>query len=626
MSTPHTKSSRQRLLVYGLTILPVVLLVANYLAGALCLIIFGQDPRQVELATYWYAWSHTIAGSKASDKVALAGAIGWFAAAIVPFLVLVNRRPSNPNVHGKARLANLAEVTGQGFLKGEGVVVGRMGRHLLRFPGSEFVMLSAPTRSGKGVSTVIPTLLSFEGSVVVLDIKGENYQLTAAYRAQALGHSVFYFNPFSENSHRWNPLSYVSKDPHLRGRDLMALAVILFPDDPKNPFFSHSSRNLFVGLALLVLETPELPATLGEILRQVSGKGQPLRIYLTEVIAQRLDAGLPLSGACRDALNRLLQATDETLQNIQSSFVAPLAIWSSPLVDKATSGDDFDLHALRRQKLSVYLHIPAGEVMQASLLLNLFFSQLINENVKTLPEQDASLRLPCLLLLDEFTAIGKVAILAKAVGFIAGYNLRLVLIIQDKAQLVATYGKEDAQNLLSNMGLVICFAPKQLEEAEQLSKMMGDHTVMVRSVQHANVGLLDSGKYGQTVTESEQKRAVMLPQELLAMPSDKALLIRRGMPVAQVDKVVYYKDPLFIQRLQSVRPKAGSAHPHQRGPATVPALPDALWDDYHRQVVRSDHYVQSLPHQNKLPTAIELMAESFFQQYLQSSNNDPPSN
>lgn len=591
--------------LYGLLVVPCILLAANYLAGALCLIIFAQDPRQVELVTYWYAFTHTTAGTKASDKVAWAGAIALFVAALGPFLFFVTRRTRHTDVHGKARLATPAEIAKQGFLGGEGIVAGRIGRHLLRFPGSEFVLLSAPTRSGKGVSTVIPTLLSFDGSAVVLDIKGENYQLTAAYRAQVLGQSVFYFNPFSENSHRWNPLSYVSQDPRLRGRDVMALAVILFPDDPKNPFFSYSSRNLFMGLALLVLETPELPPTLGEILRQVSGKGRSLRQHLTEVMAHRARTGRPLSGACSDALNRILQATDETLQNIQSSFVAPLAIWSSPLVDKATSGNDFDLHALRRQKMSVYLHIPAAEVMQAGLLLNLFFSQLINENVKTLPEQDASLRVPCLLLMDEFTAIGKVAILAKAVGFIAGYNLRLLLVIQDKAQLVATYGKEDAHNLTSNMGLVICFAPKQLEEAEQLSRMMGDHTVVVRSVQHANVGLLNNGKYAQTITESEQKRAVMLPQELLAMADDKALLIRRGMPVALVNKVAYYKDPLFVRRLQLTRP------------TTAPALPAPRWDDYNQQVAQSGYDVAGSTHPAATPADIDLSAQAFFERYLQ---------
>lgn len=625
MSSPPTLLLGRRLMWQWLWVLPLILLAANHMAGMLCLAIFDQDPRQVGWGTYLYAWQHTATGTKVSDKVVLCGAIGLFAAALGPFVWWVSHRPANPNVHGKARFATLAEIAAHGFCSGTGIVVGQLGRHLLRFAGPEFVLLSAPTRSGKGVSTVIPTLLTFEGSAVVLDIKGENYQLTSAYRAKHLKQTIFYFNPFCENSHRWNPLSYVSRDPNFTSRDLMTLAVILFPDDPHNPFFSHASRNVFVGLSLLLFETPELPTTMGEIVRQASGKGQTLKHYLSGVMAQRAQSATPLSTACRDALNRLLHNTDETLQNIQASFVAPLAIWSSPLVDKATSGDDFDLRSLRRHKMTVYLHIPAGEVMQAGLLLNLFFSQLINENVRTLPEHDPSLRVPCLLVMDEFTAIGKIAIVAKSVGFLAGYQLRLLLIIQDKAQLVATYGKEDAHNILANMGLVICFAPRQLEEAEHLSKIIGDSTVVVRSVQHANVGLLNRGQYAQTVTESEQKRAVMLPQELLAMPEDKALLIRRGMPVALVNKVVYYRDKPFRTQLSAL-PASHLAAAHGRFIPAAFALPLPHWERYTHQLSDSDHYLRqsssSIDHPPSQTPPLQALAQSFFAQYLQH----PPHN
>lgn len=597
-------------LASALVLIPLLLLAANYLAGMLCLAFFLQDPRTVGLYTFWYAWEHTQSGSPASTKVLIAAGISLFIALLVPFLMAVTGRKANPNVHGKARFASEKELQNNGFFGSVGMVVGKLGQRLLRFPGTEFVLLSAPTRSGKGVSTVIPSLLSFEGSVVVLDIKGENYQITSYYRASQMGNRVIYFNPFVENSHRWNPLSYVSQDPYARGRDLMALAVILFPDDPKNPFFSHSSRNMFLALGLLVLETPGLPGTVGEILRQASGKGRDLKTHLGDLLAQ----GHTYSQPCQDALNRLLQNSDETLKNIQASFVAPLAIWSSPLIDKATSGDDFDLRQLRREKTTVYLHVPAAEVLQAGFLLNLFFSQLINENVKTLPEQDPSLKVPCLLLLDEFTAIGKVAILAKAVGFIAGYNLRLLIIIQDKAQLVATYGKEDAQNILSNMGLVISFTPKQLEEAEQLSKMIGDQTVKTRSVQHANVGLLNSGKYSESVTETEQKRAVMLPQELLAMAPNRALLIRQGMPVIYAEKVSYFQDAAFTRLLAKVPHRAVGTGAHQRQLPLAWPLPTADWAPFELQMQQSQAFGKSVA----IPTHDdpEALAKAFLAQYL----------
>lgn len=144
--------------------------------------------------------------------------------------------------------------------------------------------------------------------------------------------------------------------------------------------------------------------------------------------------------------------------------------WGNPVKDKATSADDFDLRDVRKRKMSIYMHIPAGEVMQANFIINLFFSQLINENVKTLPEKDPSLKEQCLVLLDEFTAAGKIPIVAKAVGYMAGYNMRLAIVIQDKSQLESVYGKEDSHNIVSNMGLTIFFTPSTTEEAESYSK------------------------------------------------------------------------------------------------------------------------------------------------------------
>jgi type IV secretion system protein VirD4 len=612
-------------IAFGCTMVPLLVLAGNYLAGMLCLVFFSQDPRGVAPDTFWYAWEHTAPGGKASQKVLMAAGISGFICLLLPFLLAVTGRKSNPNVHGKARFATDKEIEKNGFFGKNGMVVGKLKSQLLRFPGNEFVLLSAPTRSGKGVSTVIPSLLSFEGSVVVLDIKGENYQITSHYRASQLGNRVIYFNPFVETSHRWNPLSYVSADPHARGRDLMALAVILFPDDPKNPFFSHSSRNMFLALGLMVLETPELPPTMGEILRQASGKGRALKDHLALRLAEGPMGPAKVSNyslPCQEALNRLLQNSEETLKNIQASFVAPLSIWSSPLIDKATSGDDFDLRSLRREKTTVYLHVPAAEVLQAGFLLNLLFSQLINENVKTLPEHDPALKHPCLLLLDEFTAIGKVAILAKAVGFIAGYNLRLLLIIQDKAQLVATYGKEDAQNILSNMGLVISFTPKQLEEAEQLSKMIGDQTVKTRSVQHANVGLLNSGRYSESVTETEQKRAVMLPQELLAMDPGRALLIRQGMPVIFAEKVCYYRDAYFTERLARVPAFMAGEGAQSRRQYQAWHLPAPDWAAYEKQLERSAAHGQSMQSSVGSEQDVQALAESFLSHYLATANDN----
>ena len=593
MTPTHFKWNKKSKIIMILMGLFLALWVSNYLAGMLCLIFFDQDPQIVQLNTYLYAWQHSYAPSKTSKIVVLAGVIALFICLLPLFLIFITAPKANPNLHGQARFATESEIKQHGFFSDVGLIVGQWGKRLLRFPGNEFVLLSAPTRSGKGVSTVIPTLLSFTDSVVVLDIKGENFQTTSRYRAEQLGHQIYYFNPFVENSARWNPLTYVSRHHHFMSRDLMALAIIIFPEDPQNPFFSNSCRNMFVAIGMLVLETPELSPTIGEIVRQASGKGSGLRDYLNLVLAKKVASTTTcFSPACIQNIHNLLQNSDETLKNIQSSFMAPLSPWLIPLVDKATSANDFDLCQLRQQKISIYLHIPAGELLQAGFLLNLFFSQLINENVRQLPEENPLLQHQCLLLLDEFTAIGKIEIIAKAVGFIAGYNLRLLIVIQDKAQLVATYGKDDAQNIISNMGLLICFTPKQLEEAEHLSKIIGDHTVTVQSVQHANIGLLNAGQYSQSLSVSEQKRAVMLPQELLAMSDKKLLLVRPGMPVIQAQKIFYFSNLFFTKKLMMVKSIARTIAGHTRKIPLAMPLPAAHWPEFTQAFDQSDFYLK----------------------------------
>ena len=150
-------------------------------------------------------------------------------------------------------------------------------------------MLSAPTRSGKGVGVVIPNLLNWPDSVVVLDIKGENYDITAGYRA-AHGQAVYAFSPFDEDarSHRWNPLTAVRTSPLHRVGDLLTIGQVFFPNDgsgtSSEAFFNDQARNLFLGLGLVLLETPALPRTIGEMLRQSSGKGQSLKDHLSGLI------------------------------------------------------------------------------------------------------------------------------------------------------------------------------------------------------------------------------------------------------------------------------------------------------------------------------------------------------
>jgi type IV secretion system protein VirD4 len=178
----------------------------------------------------------------------------------------------------------------------------------------------------------------------------------------------------------------------------------------------------------------------------VANTRQSLKDHLSSAIAQRIKDNNPLSDECADALQRLLSNSDNTLSSIVSTFNAPLTIFADAIVDAATSADDFRLEDLRHRRVSIYVRVPPNRLASARPLLNLFFSQLVSLNTQQLPEQDPTLRFQCLLVNDEFAAMGRVGVISTAAAFLAGYNLRLLTVVQAMSQLDALYGEKEARS------------------------------------------------------------------------------------------------------------------------------------------------------------------------------------
>ena len=259
-----------------------------YLSGVLFLVANRSNPLQahvLSIVSYWRLY-----GDQVAEQKKLRGSIGiavFLGYVLLPAAVIgavSRRRP----LHGDARFATHREVHGSGLLEeGCGILLGRWGNGYLNLTGPEFLMLSAPTRSGKGVAIVIPNLLNWVDSVVVVDIKRENFEITAGYRAK-FGQQVYLLAPFDEQgrSARFNPLTYVRTDMTHRVGDILAIATIFYPLEMRtagssDAFFNDQARNLFLGLALLLVESPELPRTIGEMLRQASGKRKTIKDHLT---------------------------------------------------------------------------------------------------------------------------------------------------------------------------------------------------------------------------------------------------------------------------------------------------------------------------------------------------------
>jgi type IV secretion system protein VirD4 len=445
------------------------------------------------------------------------------------------------------------------------VASGKFKGKLLKFRGQQFVGLSAPTRSGKGVGIVIPNLVNYPDSTVTNDTKLENFRKTAGFR-QSQGQEVFLFSPdgFALNeevdranatlrSHRWNPMSYIRRNHIYRIGDILTIAAVFYPlTGDKNDIWNELAGKLFKGLTLFMLDnetTLNMPVTFTQLLKLTTPDGG-LTAWMKEQIKLEL-----ISDDCKAEFNAFIAAPDETKGSILSNLVSPLAIFSDAVCAAATSDDDFDLRQIRRKRMSIYVGVQPTNLKKFSKLLNLFWSQLIGENTYVLPEDDPSLKYQCLMVLDEFTSLGRVDIIQQAIGYTAGYNMRFLLIYQTDAQLDETknYGKEGAIVLKDNLAVSLIYPPKKVDAiTKATSETLGYKTIKVKNRSRSK-----GSSASTTIAESDQKRALMLPQEIVELGFEKykgvglkQIILMENMRPMIADKIIYFDDPAFMSRVQ----------------------------------------------------------------------------
>jgi type IV secretion system protein VirD4 len=629
--------------VFATVVFVAASLAVVWLAGFLFFAFSKANPfGKTNFSTWWTYWEYYQANPVVAKRLIVSMIVAAALCYAVPLLIVIDLFREVQSLYGEARFANAAEIEQAGLLGKTGIIVGKWKNRFLMFGGAQFVLLAAPTRGGKGAACVVPNLMNWDESAVVLDVKLENYKMTSLYR-QAYGQKVFLWAPFATDgrTHRHNSLGYISDDPRLRVTEILGLGYTFYPGLGKEAFFDDAARNLFLGLGLYLCETPSLPRTMGEILRQSSGKGKPVKTYLQGLINERnfreygdvqiteigrradranvlktvmavcnvgeedadgliddlpctlvenapkaqidkiegwlkevgkhvkytvqrrlepLDqwdgAGEPmLSMECVDALNRFLSTSDNTLSSIMATFNAPLTIWASPIVDAATSANDFDLRELRKQRMTVYIGIPANKLAEAKLLLNVFYSQLVALNTEQQLHATPELKYTCLMVDDEFAAPGRIGIIDTANSYMASYGLRLLTVIQSPSQIENDppkgYGKEGASTLMTNHALQMMYTPRKQSDAEEYSRMLGTYTFKAKGTSR-QVGGKNSG--GHSESESDQKRPLLLPQELKVMGKRKQIISLEDTKPILCERAFFFDDHRFIDRFKSVCP------------------------------------------------------------------------
>ncbi|WP_299960846.1 type IV secretory system conjugative DNA transfer family protein [uncultured Roseobacter sp.] len=516
-------------------------------------------------------------GAETTKWIKLGGYAGLTPGLLIALAFLTNKPKGN--LHGKARFAVERDIRAAGLRSRIGLIAGftgplpsrhygkpvdRRGRpvedggtvrisrkgsltqkNLLTYGGPEHMLLYAPTRSGKGVGVVVPNLLNWPGSAVILDIKKENWALTAGFR-QSAGQAVYLFDPLEPNgkTHRWNPLSTVRRGTEFQIEDLQRLADLFIPVHSKDPFFDRAAQTAFVGVGGYLAETPNLPFTLGEIFRQLTLTGNVAKAF-KERIEERKKEGRPLTWQTEAALTDFISKSENTFESVKSTITANLGLFANPMLDRATSASDFDFADLRKRRMSIYVGITPNNLGRLGPLLNLFFQSCVDANMQELPETNPALKHKVLLCMDEFAAVGELPSFKRGIGYFAGYGLTVLTIIQTPAQLSDIYGTDGAAAYMDNAGVEIVFTPKSLKEARNLSERFGTHAMESSSTSKSK-HLIDSK--GTTVSISEQKRALMMPQELLAMDQSKVLVIIAGHPPVKANKLRFYAEEVFLER------------------------------------------------------------------------------
>jgi len=556
----------------------ILICLAGWIVGALWLgsIVYlwkiGQ-PRDLAspflLYQYWTHYGH-IAGVK---FWVLTSAGGAGLVLLIPFIALLV--PKARKLYGEVKLATAKTFKDAGMFKenGKAFFFMEFARKYVYGPSTKCisVILAAAPRSGKGTSQVQTNMFRLDCSVMITDIRQESYQITSGYRATFS--EVHLINPFpskarDENgkvrtdpetgaeiwearSSRCNPFFYVPEDPGLRINALQKYANFLFPDpaDGKEKFWAASSRSLFLGLSLYVFETEELPNTIGEVLRQAQSggdSGDSISEHWSGIIKKRAAAGKPLSPSCVRSLEDFISTGGNTLTNIRKSLTSELDLWDNPIVDAMTSENDFDLRDMRKKKITVYLGVSPDNLSRARPLLSLIIQIALDLNMQEMPADDPRIKHPFALILDEFTALGRIEALAKSIGYLNGYLIMPYFIIQSFSQLRSVYGKDDAQTMIECCQLKIAFPPKSQEDAELLSKEIGNITESNKSVSVAR-GIFNNANSGSTSTSAAQ-RPFLLPQEMKALDPDTVIFLMEGMPPALGRKVHWWKTKVFKDR------------------------------------------------------------------------------
>ncbi|OZB19398.1 MAG: conjugal transfer protein TraG [Hyphomonas sp. 34-62-18] len=511
--------------------------------------VVGERPvyKPWRLYQWWYAYDAYAPDVFArGGAITLGGSVLGIIAAVIGSL-LRSRHERNVTTYGSARWAKYRDLKHGRLIGNDGVFVGRWKNHYLRHAGPEHVMAFAPTRSGKGVGLVVPTLLSWTDSVLVHDIKGENWSITSGWRSTFS--TCIRFDPTDRRSPRYNPLMAVRKGEH-EVRDVQNIADILVDPEGSLERRSHWEKTghaLLVGVILHVLYA-EQDKTLSGCATFLSDPKRPFSATLRAMMQTRHLGAEGVHPVVAQSARELMNKSENERSGVLSTAMSFLALYRDPVIAEVTSRSDWRIEDLveAERPVSLFLVVPPSDLSRTKSLMRLILNQVGRRLTEELPQASGRKRRQLLLMLDEFPALGRLDFFESALAFMAGYGLRSYLITQSLNQIEKAYGPNNS--ILDNCHIRIAFATNDERTARRISDAIGT-TTELRSQRNFTGHRLAPWLSHVMVSRQETQRPLITTGEVMQLSPHDEIVLASGTPPVRAKKLRYYKDRNFTSRV-----------------------------------------------------------------------------
>ena len=497
-------------------------------------------------ALFWWWFAFDAYAPRIFIEGGLIAASGGLSAVVIAIAMSVwrAREAREAHTYGSARWATEAEIRAAGLLGTDGVILGELHRHYLRHDGPEHVLCFAPTRSGKGVGLVVPTLLTWPASCIVHDIKGENFHLTAGWRAR-FGR-VLLFDPTNPDSSAYNPLLEVRRGDH-EVRDVQNIADILVDPEgmlERRNHWEKTSHSLLVGSILHVLYA-EPDKTLAGVANFLSDPRRPIETTLHAMMTT-LHLGDRPHPVVASAARELSNKSENERSGVLSTAMSFLGLYRDPIIAKVTSRCDWRIADLvgSDRPTTLYLVVPPSDIGRTRPLIRLILNQIGRRLTEDLLAKSSRHRL--LLMLDEFPALGRLDFFETALAFMAGYGLKSFLIAQSLNQIEKAYGQNNS--ILDNCHVRVAFAANDERTAKRLSDALGIATEL-RAMKNYAGHRLSPWLGHLMVSRQETARPLLTAGEVMQLPPSDELVLVSGTPPIRAKKVRYFEDHRLAARV-----------------------------------------------------------------------------